>query len=62
MDKKRLEDEHKDLQARYRAAVELLGERDEEVEELRADIQDVKELYKEQIALLVEQAADAGRS
>ena len=31
---------------RYVAAVELLGERDEALEELRADLQDVKHLYK----------------
>lgn len=34
---------------RYGAAVELLGERDEALEELRADLMDVKGLYKDQI-------------
>lgn len=32
--------------SRYVAAVELLGERDEALEELRADLQDVKNLYR----------------
>ena len=31
---------------RYVAAVELLGERDEALEELRADLMDVKNLYR----------------
>ncbi len=34
---------------RYVAAVELLGERDESLEELKADLMDVKQLYREQI-------------
>jgi hypothetical protein len=41
--------------ARYTAAVELLGERDEKLEELKADLQDVKELYKDQIEFMVAQ-------
>ena len=40
---------------RYVAAVELLGERDEALEELRADLQDVKNLYRDQIEYLVKQ-------
>lgn len=38
---------------RYVAAVELLGERDESLEELRADLMDVKNLYREQIEFMV---------
>lgn len=41
------------LRRRHNAALELMGERDEELEELRADIIDVKEMYREQIDLLV---------
>ncbi|KAK9157454.1 hypothetical protein Scep_004028 [Stephania cephalantha] len=41
------------LRRRHAAALELMGERDEELEELRADIVDVKEMYREQINLLV---------
>eukprot|EP00803_Ostreobium_quekettii_P008079 evm.model.scf_194.7 EVM.evm.TU.scf_194.7 scf_194:69068-76365(+) len=59
IDLERLKEQHRDLESRYAAAVELLGEREEQLEELRADLQDVKELYKEQIAFLTEQAAMA---
>lgn len=40
-------------QAKYIAAVEMLGEKDEALEELRADLQDVKNLYRDQIEYLV---------
>lgn len=39
---------------RYHAALEMLGERTEQVEELRADIADVKEMYRSQIVELVQ--------
>ncbi|XP_057474128.1 golgin candidate 5-like [Actinidia eriantha] len=41
------------LRQRHSAALELMGERDEELEELRADIIDLKEMYREQVNLLV---------
>ncbi|TYG98157.1 hypothetical protein ES288_A10G095000v1 [Gossypium darwinii] len=41
------------LRRRHTAALELMGERDEELEELRADIVDLKEMYREQVNLLV---------
>ncbi|KAG1346719.1 golgin candidate 5 [Cocos nucifera] len=41
------------LRRRHSSALELMGERDEELEELRADIVDLKEMYKEQVDLLV---------
>ena len=43
------------LTSRYAAAVEMLGERDEALEELRADLQDVKNLYRDQIEFMVMQ-------
>ncbi|GAX82954.1 hypothetical protein CEUSTIGMA_g10381.t1 [Chlamydomonas eustigma] len=43
---------------RYVAAVELLGERDEALEELRADLQDVKNLYRDQIEYLVKKLTE----
>ncbi|KAG0363730.1 hypothetical protein BC939DRAFT_226862 [Gamsiella multidivaricata] len=43
------------LQERYKAALEMLGERTEEVQELRADIVDVKEAYRDQINELLGQ-------
>ncbi|KAI3761564.1 hypothetical protein L1987_51984 [Smallanthus sonchifolius] len=41
------------LRFRHTAALELMGERDEELEELRADIVDLKEMYREQVNMLV---------
>ncbi|KAL8189325.1 hypothetical protein R6Q57_028891 [Mikania cordata] len=41
------------LRRRHSAALELMGERDEELEELRADIVDLKEMYREQVNILV---------
>lgn len=43
------------LRKRHSSALELMGERDEQVEELRADLADVKQMYREQIDLLVNQ-------
>jgi hypothetical protein len=43
------------LRRRHTSALELMGERDEEVEELRADLSDVKQMYREQIDMLVSQ-------
>ncbi|KAK3825859.1 MAG: hypothetical protein J3Q66DRAFT_110573 [Benniella sp.] len=37
------------LQQRHRAALEMLGEKTEEVQELRADLHDVKQAYRDQI-------------
>ncbi|CAM6128727.1 unnamed protein product [Calypogeia fissa] len=43
------------LRRRHTSALELMGERDEEVEELKADLSDVKQMYREQITMLVNQ-------
>ncbi|XP_030525334.1 golgin candidate 5 [Rhodamnia argentea] len=48
------------LRRRHSAALELMGERDEELEELRADIVDLKEMYREQVNLLVNQIQKLG--
>jgi chromosome segregation ATPase len=42
-----LEKELKDLHSRYQTTLELLGEKSELVEELKADVQDVKAMYRE---------------
>jgi chromosome segregation ATPase len=44
---KELEGEVGALNGRYEATLELLGEKSELVEELKADVQDVKEMYRE---------------
>ncbi|KAI4381919.1 hypothetical protein MLD38_007937 [Melastoma candidum] len=48
------------LRRRHTAALELMGERDEELEELRNDIVDLKEMYREQVNLLVNQIQTIG--
>jgi chromosome segregation ATPase len=50
-----LEQELTLLKDRHRAALEMLGEKTEEVQELRADIVDVKEAYRDQINDLLSQ-------
>jgi len=42
------------MNGRYHAALELLGEKTEEVEELKADLQDVKQIFREQITELLD--------
>lgn len=49
-----LESENADINRRYQASLELLGERTEQVEELRADIADVKDMYRTQIVEMVQ--------
>ena len=55
-DKKELnqmKEELEKLNHRHQTALELLGEKEEQVEELKADLFDVKQLYKTQINELV---------
>ncbi|DBA79224.1 TPA: hypothetical protein ACH3X1_009038 [Trebouxia sp. C0004] len=51
------EREHRQAQQQLMACTEMLGEKEERLEELRADLQDVKQLYKDQIEFMVEQLA-----
>lgn len=44
---KALEDENVVINARYQTTLEMLGEKSELVEELKADVQDVKAMYRE---------------
>jgi predicted RNase H-like nuclease (RuvC/YqgF family) len=44
----------KELNDRYQTLLELLGERTEQVEELKADLNDVKEMYRNQTVELVQ--------
>jgi TATA element modulatory factor len=55
-----MQQELNELQRRHGAALEIIGEREETIEELRADIADMKDLYKSQISDLVEQLATKG--
>ena len=50
-------EEQRQVQQQLLACTEMLGEKEERVEELRADLQDVKQLYKDQIEFMVEQLA-----
>ena len=45
------------MQARYASAMELLGEKDEQLSELRADLEDVKLMYREQIDFMATRLA-----
>ncbi|GAN03808.1 hypothetical protein MAM1_0049d03263 [Mucor ambiguus] len=51
---RQLEEQLQQLNDRYHTLLELLGEKAEQVEELKADLQDVKEMYKSQIIDLVQ--------
>ena len=44
-----------DLRKKLAAATELLGEREERIEELRADLVDVKEGYKQQLVIMADE-------
>lgn len=46
---KDLEEENSKINARYQTTLEMLGEKSELVEELKADVQDVKDMYRELI-------------
>lgn len=50
----RIRQEHLQTQRRLAACTELLGEREERILELTADITDMKTLYREQIEHLLE--------
>ena len=50
-----LQSAYEDLNVKYLAAVEMLGERDEQLEELQADLADLKQLHRQQLEVLVAQ-------
>ncbi|KAI0558930.1 TATA element modulatory factor 1 TATA binding [Gracilaria domingensis] len=50
-----------ELQKRHTALLELLGEREERITELDADLADVKQMYKEQITELLLKLEEAAR-
>lgn len=43
-----------ELENREKVALEMLGEKAERVEELKADVEDMKEMYREQIESLID--------
>ena len=53
--------ERQHVEQQLAAATEMLGEKDERLEELRNDLMDVKHLYKDQIEFMIEQVAFKGR-
>ncbi|XP_025113068.1 TATA element modulatory factor-like isoform X2 [Pomacea canaliculata] len=48
-----LENKYKELDARYNALLQMYGEKEEQVQELKLDLQDVKDMYKSQINALM---------
>ena len=53
-----LKEEFQKLQKQYQTMLTMYGEKTEEAEELRLDLQDVKEMYKEQIEQLTRMDAE----
>ena len=53
--------ERQHVEQQLAAATEMLGEKDERLEELRNDLMDVKHLYKDQIEFMIEQLAFKAR-
>ncbi|KAL4239218.1 TATA element modulatory factor 1 [Mactra antiquata] len=51
-----LEEQFKDLDQRYNALLQMYGEKVEEADELKLDLQDVKDMYKAQINHLLSQS------
>ncbi|XP_042241665.1 TATA element modulatory factor-like isoform X2 [Homarus americanus] len=49
-----LQDQYSDMEQKYNALLQMHGEKVEEVEELRLDLADVKEMYKAQIDQLLQ--------
>ena len=47
-------------ETRLLACTELLGEREEKILELSADIEDMKVLYRDQIEFVLKQVSEAG--
>ncbi|KAJ3009444.1 hypothetical protein HKX48_007932, partial [Thoreauomyces humboldtii] len=56
------EKEREDLSTRHAAALELLGERTERVEELQADIADMKVIFKQQLTELMVELDEVRRA
>ena len=46
---------------RLRSATELLGEKEERMAELAADVADMRQLYREQVEVFIEQLARASQ-
>lgn len=41
------------MQSRYSAVLQMYGEKAEEADELRMDLDDIKNMYKQQVCLVV---------
>ncbi|BDA43326.1 TATA element modulatory factor at C-terminar half [Coccomyxa sp. Obi] len=56
-----LQDNYEQVSVRLRSATELLGEKDERLAELEADVADMRQLYQQQVLVFVEQLAIASQ-
>ena len=45
---------HQDLESKYSAVLQMYGEKAEEAEELKMDLHDIKNMYKQQVSRIVE--------
>ena len=57
-----LQSDFEQLQRRHITALELMGEKEEMLEELLADLEDIKSLYRDHIELLIDQLVQAKSS
>ena len=48
-----LQDKYKDLESRYQSALELVGEKTERIQDLTADIQEMRQVYQTQLEELL---------
>jgi predicted RNase H-like nuclease (RuvC/YqgF family) len=53
--------QYQELEQRYAALLQMYGEKEEEAEELRLDLQDVKSMYRQQIQQLLQQSEASNR-
>lgn len=56
-----LEEKVKTLEGREQTTLEMLGEKSEQVNELKADVEDLKAMYRQQVEQLVDQLAAANK-
>ncbi|XP_065066037.1 TATA element modulatory factor-like [Rhopilema esculentum] len=52
-DSNEMKENYKALESRYNAALQMYGEKAEEADELRMDLEDIKQMYKQQIQQLI---------
>jgi hypothetical protein len=57
-----LENQSKELTVRYDTALEIIGAKEEEIQELRADIIDMKTMFRQQVSELLDRVEQLQKS